>query len=313
MKLQARNNMKVMLALTYDCPCNCSHCGADLYKNKNALLNKNEIINILDQISSLGVDFIYFFGGEPLLNKNIHEYIAYAKTVNLRTMLDTNGVLLDKEMVCSLKQAGLDVMGISLDSPLEEVHDHGRGAKGLYKKTLLNAAYCQAKGISVYFSTVATKQNLRNGEFDLLVKLAEMMNVPLKVMSPILCGKLSGNAGDQLSAEDYPLLKKHLNINKVYWERQDQCSKDCSFICAFYQKMFMYISAYGEVQPCCFLPVSFGNIREESISGLLERMWNSELFASYAELKGECPTNSLYIRKLYGLDELKQYPLRVNY
>jgi MoaA/NifB/PqqE/SkfB family radical SAM enzyme len=312
MVLEIKSNMKVMLALTYDCPCNCGHCGADMYKKNILPLTKNQITDILDQVSSLGVDFIYFFGGEPLLDNNIYEYISYAKSVKLRTMLDTNGVVLDKKMVLSLKQAGLDVIGISLDSPLEETHDARRGVKGLYKNTLLNAAYCQKIGITVYFSTVVTKQNLRNGEFVLMTRLAETMGIPLKVMSPIQCGKWSGRRENILSEEDKYLLRKRLKKDKVYWERQDQCNENCSFVCAFTEKMFMYISAYGAVQPCCFFPVSFGNIKEEKIAVILDRMWHSKLFSGQFNLKEDCPVNSQQIRDFYGLDELKEYPKMAN-
>lgn len=314
MNLKLNKYMKVMLALTYNCPCNCSHCGADLYKNKDYIpLNKQEILNILDSISALGAEFVYFFGGEPLLDKNIYEYISYAKSLNLKTMLDTNGVLLNKEVVVALSQSGLDVIGISLDSPIEEIHDHSRGVKGLYRKNLINACLCRKNNIAVYFSTVATKQNLKNGEISLLVKLADSLDVDVRILSPIQCGKLNSVNELTLSKEDINLLKKHLSPGRVYWERQEQCTEDCSFFCAVYERLLIYISAYGDIQPCCYFPISFGNIREEKIEIILERMWNSKLFDSQTELNGECPSNSQYIRQLYGLDNLKQYPRRASY
>ncbi len=61
------------------------------------------------------VHTISIAGGEPLLYPQILELIEYANSQNLRTMLYTNGVLLNREMAEKLADAGLTQVVVHID------------------------------------------------------------------------------------------------------------------------------------------------------------------------------------------------------
>ena len=61
-------------------------------------------------------------------------------------------------------------------------------------------------------------------------------------------------------------------------------------------KAYLYISPYGEVQPCCFIPLSFGNIRDEPVSAILDRMWNHPMY-KHKCLRTECPMLNAAFRR----------------
>jgi radical SAM protein with 4Fe4S-binding SPASM domain len=90
----------------------------------------------IDHIKSvLNARCLIITGGEPLLRKDIHELVAHAKTRIPQVCMQTNGTLLDEDYAVKLKDAGLDIIQISCESPDESVHDSLRG-KGNHKKTL---------------------------------------------------------------------------------------------------------------------------------------------------------------------------------
>jgi MoaA/NifB/PqqE/SkfB family radical SAM enzyme len=154
----------VMLSLTSRCQCSCRHCGVRPQRATGGPgLDKTAFLRIIDESYKLGACSIYFFGGEPLLVPELFEYIAYARAKGLYTRCDTNGLLLNEEMVARLKKAGLDEIGISIDSLNEEIHDKNRGVGGTLKKALSGLSYCRKYGLKCYISTVATRQSLKTG------------------------------------------------------------------------------------------------------------------------------------------------------
>jgi MoaA/NifB/PqqE/SkfB family radical SAM enzyme len=61
---------------------------------------------------------------------------------------------------------------------------------------------------------------------------------------------------------------------------------------------YFYISPYGDVMPCCFIPLTFGNIRDEPLKMILERMWGHSMFCE-SWVNKECPMLSKEFRAKY--------------
>ena len=250
-----------MIALTYRCQCKCVHCGVASYKQarKNEL-RYGEVIRLIDEFKRMKVVWIHFFGGEPLIVPQLADYIKYAKHNGLKTRLDTNGLLLDEGMARRLKGAGIDLICVSIDSPLPASHDKLRGIDGIFNKAMAGIRYCKQYGIECQILTYATKENLKNSELTKMIELAMDLNVTLGIASPKLVGRWLDRKELALSEEEIILLRSLLKANKVYWENDVIDSKEIPFFCSAMNRCLFYISAYGEIQPCCYLPVSFGNI-----------------------------------------------------
>ena len=302
----------LMIALTYQCQCKCIHCGSASYKqDKKNELASNEIFWLIDQTKRLGAKGIYFFGGEPLIIPELSNYIRYAKQNGLLVKLDTNGLLLNEEIVRNLKACGIDLIGVSIDSPEETVHDKLRGINGIFQKAINGIKHCRNYGINCFISTYATKENLKNGDLEKTINLAKNLGVKTRILSSICCGKWINRDDLILSVEEIELLKCLLEKGTVYWEIEESDKKNMSFSCATFEENFFYVSAYGDVQPCCYLPVTFGNIRKEPLENIVRKMWNSKKFIFHEKFK-DCPVNNRYFReRCNSLIELKgDYPIR---
>lgn len=292
----------MMVALTQQCQCKCKHCGvvsSDVENDKKQLTTE-DIIKLIDEAKNLGISRIFYFGGEPLLVKDLFYLIKYANQKRISLIMDTNGYLLKEDIIIELKKAGLDKINISIDSPDEHVHDSLRGVDGIYKKAMNGVALCQKYNVKCCISTYATKDNLRNGELKRLVDMAKKMNVEMRILSVILCGRLLKENNMRLDMEDINILKSLLDKKSIYWESEMADSKDAQFSCAAAQKRLFYVSVFGDIQPCCFLPVSFGNIRQESLKSIIKKMQSSEMYDWFGKNKSiDCPMNNSDFRNKY--------------
>ena len=95
----------VVWNITRTCNLNCIHCySASDNKRYEGELSTDEAKHLIDQLGEFGVPSILFSGGEPLMRKDIFELIGYASGRNIRTVLSTNGTIIDSSVAKQLKE-----------------------------------------------------------------------------------------------------------------------------------------------------------------------------------------------------------------
>ena len=268
----------VMLAVTYRCQARCRHCMVKNYIKKDPELTLDEIADVIDQAAKIGTKCIYYFGGEPLVRSDFVDIIRITNEAGRRARFDTNGALLDADTARRLREVGgLYIVGVSVDSPDAAHHDAHRGLDGSFDDAVRAIENCKVENIPVHISYYVTKDGLHNGDLQKTIALGRDLGVDgIRVMSPIICGRLVDSPDMKFTREEERELQTQLIPGFVYLE-QDSITSDCR--CPAFQKEYLYISCYGEVQPCCFVPVTFGNIREEPLAAVVQRMWKSTMFA----------------------------------
>lgn len=103
--------LKINYHITENCNFNCKFCFAK-YADKTLKLENQKLV--IEKIAdSMLFDAINFAGGEPLLDKNIVEYIQYSSRLGLKTSLITNGFLLDSQTLQQILPY-LTMIGISV-------------------------------------------------------------------------------------------------------------------------------------------------------------------------------------------------------
>ncbi len=144
---------------TARCNLKCLHCysSSDASKAANEL-STEQAKSLIDQLADYKCPVILFSGGEPLLREDLFELISYARHVGLKTVISTNGTLIDKVEAAKLAEAGISYAGISLDGP-EPFHDNFRATKGSFKATMRGYANCLEAGIRMGLRFTITKHN----------------------------------------------------------------------------------------------------------------------------------------------------------
>jgi radical SAM protein with 4Fe4S-binding SPASM domain len=129
------------------CNLHCAHCYADSadreYPNE---LTTEEGLGLIGQLAEFGVPTVLFSGGEPLMRPDLFELAEAARQAGLRTVLSTNGTLIDRETADRIKQTGFAYVGISFDG-IGALHDKMRGKKGAFDEALEGIRNCKAAGL----------------------------------------------------------------------------------------------------------------------------------------------------------------------
>ena len=111
------------------CNCRCVMC--DIWKTReNKTFGVADLRPQLDSIRRLGVRWIVFSGGEPLMNPELPQLCAILRTDGMRLTLLTTGLLLKK--YASEVAAAFDDVIVSLDGP-PVIHDMIRRVNGAFE------------------------------------------------------------------------------------------------------------------------------------------------------------------------------------
>ena len=113
--------------LTYHCNAFCSFCHFGEHENfhRTPHASAQEVLRNLPALRTLGVRFIDFTGGEPLLYPQIDDVVSEAKALGFRTSITTNGLLYAKHAAALAGK--VDLLHFSLDSADRTEHDALRG------------------------------------------------------------------------------------------------------------------------------------------------------------------------------------------
>jgi len=74
-----------------------------------------------------------FAGGEALTHKHTLGLVKYASELGFRTVIPSNGYMINDKIAEKLHNAGLTALNLSLDSLDPEIHDKFRGFKGAHE------------------------------------------------------------------------------------------------------------------------------------------------------------------------------------
>jgi len=287
---------------TQECNISCIHCYRDAGNKRTDELNTDEGKKLLDEMGRAGFKIIILSGGEPLMRADIYELIRYAKSIGLRPVLGTNGILITEEVAIKLKEAGLGAAGISLDSTDKAIHDKFRQSEGAWDKTIAAMDVCRKVGLPFQVHTTITNWNEKEvtNITDLAVAKGAMAH---HIFFLVPTGRGKDIEDITLKTEEYEAV-----LNRIL-DKQKEVSIELKPTCA---PQFMRIAkergipmrftrgclagtSYcvilpnGDVQACPYLPIKIGNVRETNFDVLWR---DSEMFNQLRNepLKGGCGT-----------------------
>jgi MoaA/NifB/PqqE/SkfB family radical SAM enzyme/protein-L-isoaspartate O-methyltransferase len=269
-----RRLYSVTLAVTNRCPFNCWHCynaGRSQEDLPLATLKR-----LASDLQDLGTVLVTLTGGEPLLRADLEELVNSFDSRSC-LILGTTGEGLTPERALALHQAGLFGVGISLDSDIEQEHDRLRGRPGAFRRALEAICAARETGLYPYVVAVATRQFLERSRFESFLRFAAQCGaLEVHLLEPSATGRLAGRTDVLLSGEERQRMF-------TYQEEVALCD-DLPIVSSFAYvesaKAFgcgaglthIYIDGSGEVCPCNLVPLSFGNIRQQSLGAILQEM-----------------------------------------
>jgi Predicted Fe-S oxidoreductases len=152
---------------TTSCNLRCPECPSGLreFSRPTGMLEKDFFRQTIDDIHKQLLYLIFYFQGEPYLNRDFLEMVKYASTRGLYTATSTNAHYLTDDVARKTVESGLDRLIISIDGTTQDVYQQYRvggklekvieGAKNIVKwKKKLNS-----KTPFVFFQFLVVKPN----------------------------------------------------------------------------------------------------------------------------------------------------------
>lgn len=292
--------MIVSWNVTNACNMFCDHCYREAGCKAEEELSTEEAKTLLEQIARAGFKIMIFSGGEPLIRPDILELVSYATSLGLRSVFGTNGTLITLEMAQKLKDAGAMGMGISLDSMDKKKHNEFRKFDGAWEGAVQGMRNCRAVGLPFQIHTTVMEWN--NHELEAITDFAVAEGaVAHHFFFLVPTGRAKTIEAESLRAEQYEetltrIMKKQTEVDI---ELKPTCAPQFMRIAAqmgiktrfrrgcLAGTAYCIISPRGKVQPCAYLNMELGDVRETPF----DEIWkNNEVLNTLRtlEYKGGC-------------------------
>lgn len=127
--------ISISIEPTTACNLQCPECPSGLrqFSRPTGRLQKDHFKPWIDQLAPHTAYLTFYFQGEPYLNPEFLEMVAYARQKGMYTATSTNAHFLNKETAEQTVNSGLDRLIISIDGTTQEVYEQYRRTGNLEK------------------------------------------------------------------------------------------------------------------------------------------------------------------------------------
>ena len=274
--------------VTRRCNLSCIHCRASASSECDKdELSTQECLDFLEKLSSWSQPVIILTGGEPLLREDIFAIAKFGTDLGLRMVMAPNGTLLDEVNIVKIKEAGIKRISISLDGDTAKSHDSFRQVEGAFEGALNGIRLANEAKLEFQINTTITRHNVHliDRILELAVKLGAVAH-HIFLLVPTGRGKYISDSA--ITASEYE------RVLNWFYEQRKKTPIHLKATCAphYYRILrqrtraeggtvtygthgldavtkgclggtaFCFISHVGDVQPCGYLNIQCGNIRE---------------------------------------------------
>jgi MoaA/NifB/PqqE/SkfB family radical SAM enzyme len=304
----------VFIEVTNRCNLLCETCPRTYFQREPLKsLSKDEFVFIAEQFPEMRRALLHGIG-EPLLNRELPEIIAYLKGRQVETIINSNGTLLTPAWQQALVTSGLDEYRCSIDAAQPQTYARIRGADLLPKLLQGLAGLVQTRDQSgsktprISIWAVVTQENL--SELPQLVELAAQVGVDeLYVQRMVFFA--------QETESQYGMARQELAIFGHSEAAQEQVIAECEALSARHGLDFRasgardprhslaaarpadfapwqacmrpwttaYVTANGNCLACCIAPFATEDYPSLLLGNLLEKpfseLWNAEPYRKW--------------------------------
>jgi pyrroloquinoline quinone biosynthesis protein E len=284
--------LAVLLEVTHRCPLQCPYCSNPVELDRSGKeLTTEEWKKVLSELAEIGVLQVHFSGGEPTARKDLVELVKHASDAGLYSNLITSAVLLTRDKLAELADAGLCHVQISFQGTEQGLADRVAGYNGAHRKKIEAAKWTRELELPLTVNAVMHRQNLHQlpdiiqMAVDLDADRLEVANVQyygwaLKNRAALMPTVAQLDETTRLVEEARERLKGVLAIDYVVPDYYALRPKKCM---GGWGRQFFNISPAGKVLPC-HAAESITGLEFESVRSNHSIAWiwqNSEAFNRY--------------------------------
>lgn len=300
---------------TEKCNLACVHCRASADMDKCFHLDTIQAKKLVDTIASYCTPVFVLSGGEPLMREDIFEIAEYADSKGFRVCMATNGMLVNDAVCEEMKRTNIRMVSLSLDGSTAAIHDDFRKVNGSFEGVVRATEHFRRHGIKFLINSSFTQRNQH--DIAATFRMAKSLGASAWYMFMIVpTGRGEDVMAELIKKEDYDeILEWHYHqekeeseilmrptcaphyyrlvpqLNQKHEEKLKRRSLTFSTGggkgCIAAQSI-CFIDARGNAKPCSYLPLSAGNLVEQTFADVWE---NSKLFQDMRDFKaykGRC-------------------------
>ena len=201
--LPIAGNFELTARCNFNCPMCYVHMSADEVEKKGRELTTEQWINLAEVARNKGMLFILITGGEPFVRKDFFEIYGAMKKMGLMVSINSNGSMLEGEILEKLLADPPFRINISLYGGCNETYQRMCGLP-MYDKVLKNIITLKERGVDVRLNLSITPYNC--DDIEKIYNIAVKHNIQVKASSymypPIRLEKEIEGYGNRLSPID---------------------------------------------------------------------------------------------------------------
>lgn len=130
----------------------------------DSCLNKADVVRIIEEELKSGIDKIVLTGGEPTMNTQLREIVRLIREKGIGTIqIQTNArLLVNKEYLDGLVEAGVNNFAVSLHGCTEEMHEAFTHTPGSFCQLIQALILIKQYRVPVALNCVVTRHNVKH-------------------------------------------------------------------------------------------------------------------------------------------------------
>ena len=303
----------VVFSMTKACMYKCPHCYQQ--KDLNDEIDVATLIKTAHSMQDIGVSMFDIEGGEPLLK--LERLLRLMNSIDDRSeiWLNTTGYGVKEATVKKLASAGISGVMVSIHIADPLAYDRFTGIKGSFEEACEAIHLFNKYKIFTAINCCPSPENiLGNGIKDMMELSYELDCSYVQIIHGKSAGAWLGKKDEFNDSSLIERLRKyHIQYNgkgvykdhpslsaQVFEESEDIFGCTAGGVDRF------YIGSSGEVQPCEFLNISFGNVKDEDFITIFRRM------RSFFKIPGSswlCCTKASFINEVINKHNIETTPV----
>ena len=232
------------------CNARCALCPTpyDKLERDKEFLPMNNFKEIIDTLKNSVRNVNLFVAGDPFINPNLCKMINYTNRNGLRTLISTNGTLLNRKQIDELLDTNLDELYVCLDGAKKESHEkYKRGTNFELICTNIRALTSEKKKRKkifpyIFVQTLITRYN--EAELEDIVHLAKKLGADGIFFKTFFVEK---DYDENIAKEFIP--KKSLSRYEIV-DGKLKMQKSRDIACAYTRTILVLCD--GKLAMCCF-------------------------------------------------------------
>ena len=275
----------LIFSVTHQCNLHCDGCYHHaLRQAPETELSDERLKKAVAEAKELGVSFIVFAGGEPLMKPSILDITR--EYPEILFLMFTNGLLLNNDDILKRIAEKRNVVPLVSLEGYQDDTDARRG-KGVYAQVQKSIAKMKAKGIFWGTSLTMTTDNFNEVTDDRFI--SDLFNSGCKLFMMTAYTPVTKETEDWVLTPQQRLevVKARNAFRAKYpalfialpWDEEEIGG------CLSAGRGFVHVSAEGNVEPCPFVPYSDTNLKNASLKEALQSSMLRTIRENHVELE----------------------------